>query len=63
MAKRVATKKKPARKSKGLPEGTCLLIQWGELHVRNGKPACPRCGKPAEQIIAFMGEPGWAHKI
>lgn len=39
----------------------CKKIQWGELHLRGGKPACPDCGEPAKQIIGFFGEPGWAH--
>ena len=39
----------------------CMLIQWGKLHVRDGQPACPRCGEPAEQILSFFGTPGWAH--
>lgn len=41
----------------------CLKIQWGKLHLRNGVPACPSCGEPAEQIISFFGLPGWAHEI
>lgn len=56
-------KNKPKQKvKKGLPPATCLLIQWGKLHTVNGESVCPRCGKPAEMIIAFHGEPGWAHK-
>ena len=39
----------------------CMKIQWGELSLKDGKPVCPSCGAPAEQIITFFGSPGWAH--
>lgn len=58
MAKRAP---KVQRKPKGKPV-PCLLIQWSETHTRDGKPACPGCGQPAEMILTFIGEPGWAHK-
>lgn len=39
----------------------CPRIQWRQLHLRDGKPACPVCGEPAEQILGFAGQPCWAH--
>jgi hypothetical protein len=43
----------------------CMLIQWGpgKAKFAMGKPVCPSCGEEAEEIRAFNGEPGYAHKI
>lgn len=54
---------KQKRKSK-LPPG-CLLIQWS-IKGKDGNmrpPICPRCFKPAEVILGFVGIPCYGHKL
>lgn len=40
----------------------CRMVQWSCLHLRDGKPACPSCGWPAEMVVGFMGNACWVHK-
>lgn len=44
-----------------MTRNTCNLIQWSKLETRNGKPVCPECGEPAENILGMLGEQCWAH--
>jgi len=39
----------------------CMLIQWAKVHLRDGEPACPQCGKPAEMILGVFANPCYAH--
>lgn len=50
------------REGKGKEPSFCMMIQWSALHVDGeGKPICPRCDKPAEQIIGITGDPCYGH--
>jgi len=50
-------------KKKRVKEIPCMKIQWSKDHTVNGKAVCPSCGKEAEKITGFHGEPYWGHKI
>ena len=59
------SKKKPKDKGKEgkyCDPAKCTSIQWERLHLRNNVPSCPRCGREAEMILGFFGNPCWAHK-
>lgn len=53
----------PTTKTKPKPAVTsCLMIQWSPEHFNEkGKSVCPRCGKPAEQVLGMIGVV-YAHK-
>lgn len=43
----------------------CTMIQWQRTEPPTGptgKPICPQCGAPAEQVLGLFGQPCWAHK-
>jgi len=46
-----------------VPHTRCNQIQWVTVHLRDGKPACPKCGAEAELILGFIGNPCYAHRV
>jgi hypothetical protein len=55
-------KKEKQSKTKASKKLGCRLIQWEQTVVKKGVVVCPECGKPAEHILGFFGNPCWGHK-